>query len=149
MSQFRATPATFKLVGEHDPARLRSWNDTRRAVARENVSAAQINPRLNDPRWTLAKLAYAQLTEGPISPEQRDALVRKADGLGLRPFDASLIIAIAQDHTRTGRSLGEADETLRLVRPPHANVDHVAPKQRWAVVVLLTALLCTAIFSLL
>jgi hypothetical protein len=149
MSQFRATPATFKLVGEHDPARLRNWNDTRRDVARENVSAAQINPRLNDPRWTLAKLAYAQLKEGPITPEQRDGLVSKAGGLGLRPFDASLIIAIAQDHTRTGRSLGEAEKTLRLVRPPHANVDHVAPTQRWAVAALLAALLGTAIFSLL
>ena len=68
MSQFRATPATFKLVGEHDPARIRSWNDTRRAVARENVSAAQINPQLNDPRWTLAKLAYAQLKGRPPQP---------------------------------------------------------------------------------
>ena len=55
-------------------------------------------------------------------------LSARQSGLGLRPFDASLIIAIAQDHTRTGRSLGEAEKTLRLVRPPHADVDHVAPQ---------------------
>ena len=52
-----------------------------------------------------------------MSAQQREGLVQEGGTLGLRPFDASLIIAIAQDHARTGRSLAEVAPTLRLVDP--------------------------------
>ena len=139
----------FKLVGEHDAARLRGWNDAGRAVARENVAAAQLNPGQFDPRWTLAKLAYTQLKQGPITPEQRDGLVSKAGHLGLRPFDASLIIAIAQDYSRTGRSLQDAESTLRLVRPPLGDEQGTASQQRWAMAAVLAVILSAAVYSLL
>ncbi|MCH2149207.1 MAG: hypothetical protein MK095_07215 [Phycisphaerales bacterium] len=148
MSHSRVT-APFKLVGEHDAARVRQWNDAGRAVARENVAAAQLNPGQLDPRWTLAKLAYTQLQQGPITPEQRDGLVSKAGHLGLRPFDASLIIAIAQDYSRTGRSLQDAEATLRLVRPPHADEKDASATQHWTMALLLALILSAAVYSLL
>lgn len=42
-----------------------------------------------------------------------------AQRMGLRPFDASLVIAIVQDGAREGDPLGEnCEDRLRLVRPP-------------------------------
>ncbi len=109
----------YRLVGHEDPETAAAWNRmaARSCISEENLSAARIHLGTVDPRWKLARLAYDTLKRGPLSPEQREGLVSTAGTLGLRPFDASLIIAIAQDHARTGRSLAEAAPTLRLVHP--------------------------------
>ena len=92
----------------------------RDAVARENRAAAG-NTKLSptDPRWVLAVRAYSQLQGSALTPERRERVLETARLLGVRPFDANLIIAIAQDHARRGEPLTEAAPTLSiLARPP-------------------------------
>ncbi len=92
----------------------------RDAVARENRAAAE-NTELSptDPRWVLAVRAYSQLQGSALTPERRERVLETARLLGVRPFDANLIIAIAQDHARRGETLAEAAPTLSIVaRPP-------------------------------
>jgi len=111
--------ARMRLVGHTDPGARHAWSvhELKQGVTEENQAAAGLETPTLDPRWHLATRAYAQLQQGPLTPRHRERLVEEADGLGLRPFDASLIIAIAQDHARTGRPLQEAEPTLMLVKP--------------------------------
>lgn len=74
-----------------------------------------------DPRWVVAARAAAQLQGGQaaiLAPDQRRRLVAMAEHLGLRAFDAGLIIAIVQDAVRCGLDpLGATSEgSLSLVR---------------------------------
>ena len=72
-------------------------------------------------RWILAVDAAASMLgeRAAILPNKaRKRLLAKADGLGLRPFDANLVIAVVQDAQREGRALSrETQERLMLVRP--------------------------------
>lgn len=56
----------------------------------------------SDPRWVLAIRAAEQLQGALLTPDRRDKLVRLGRVLGLRPFDANLVIAIVQDQARRG-----------------------------------------------
>ena len=109
----------MRLVGLQDPATNQAWShqDLVQDISRENQVASRLSLQATDPRWLLARMAYTQLQQGPLTPGQREHLVGRARTMGLRPFDASLIIAIAQDHARTGRGLEDVEPTLRLVRP--------------------------------
>lgn len=91
-------------------------------VARANRQAAAIDAV--DARWVLACRVAASLEGGRaaiLRPESRDRLLSQASRLGLRPFDANLIIAIVQDSARCGEEpLGLATaERLPLIRPAH------------------------------
>ncbi|MBL8990566.1 MAG: hypothetical protein JNJ48_03190 [Phycisphaerae bacterium] len=92
----------------------------RRDVARANVLASGMMP--DDARWIFA-LRAADALEGGIAaiirPEVRRKLVDIAVRLGLRPFDANLIIAIVQDGRRSGRGAlnPDCESRLTLVRP--------------------------------
>ena len=58
-----------------------------------------------DPRWVLAVRAAGMLQAGPaaiLTPDRRRRLVVLASSMGLRPFDAALVIAIVQDAARAG-----------------------------------------------
>ena len=116
MAQLPTT--TMRLVGHHDPVTMQAWSkdDDHRAVRSENEAAAGLELPSLDPRWQLATTAYSRLQEGPLTPGQRAKLIDQASRMGLRTFDASLIIAIAQDHARSGRPLSDATPTLELVR---------------------------------
>ncbi len=59
-----------------------------------------------------------------LTPEKRQRLTRLATRLGLRAFDASLIMAIVQDGARSGDgALGHAvADRLKLVGGPPAEV---------------------------
>ena len=75
-----------------------------------------------DPRWAFAVRVAARLQGGAaaiLAPEDRAALLESARRLGLRTFDASLVIAIVQDSARSGLDpLGQAAEDgLSMVRP--------------------------------
>ncbi len=137
MAQLPTTPS-MRLVGHHDPATMHAWtlDGDRRAVQRENEAAAGLELPDLDPRWQLATTAYSQLQQGPLTPGQRTRLIDTASRMGLRTFDASLIIAIAQDHARTGRPLSDAAPTLELVRVRPTSGRH---GMRWAL-----ALACAA-----
>lgn len=76
-----------------------------------------------DARWVLAVRIVQSLDGGRqaiLPPDRRENLVRLATRLGLREFDANLVIAIVQDEARTGHEPLSASlvDRLRLVRPP-------------------------------
>lgn len=87
-------------------------------VRREMLSASTLSP--DDARSILARRT-GELLEGGrqamLRPERRRNLERLASRLGLRDFDAGLVIAIAQDAARHGErsDAGSVDERLALV----------------------------------
>lgn len=76
-----------------------------------------------DARWVFA-VRVASAIEGEraaiLTPAKRERLMRLASMLGLRDFDATLIIAIVQDSARCGVDpLGKATaERVAMVRAP-------------------------------
>lgn len=117
----------LRLVG--DPADMgsdpRAMSEAeahaRAAIARENRSAAGVSA--TDARWVVAVRAAEALEGGRLAmlrPEKRRHISTLATRLGLRPFDANLIMAIVQDSARAGAAGGalgvETAERLRLVR---------------------------------
>lgn len=81
---------------------------------------------VGDARWVFAA-RVAESLEGysaaVLSPEKRDALLRLSQVLGLRPFDANLIIAIVQDSVRCGLdplSQSTADRLAMVATPNRA-----------------------------
>jgi hypothetical protein len=102
----------LRLVGIGDQLEHEAWSHHQRArleVIKENRlaahgSAAAIDPR--DPRWKLAMQTQAHLEGAVLAPERRDRLMNNARQLGIRPFEANLIIAIVQDKAR--QELGRA-----------------------------------------
>lgn len=109
--------------------RLVSATESGRAAvstARDRQNVAQANRESSkigsvDARWIFATQVAASLEGGRtgiLRPDRRRELVVKADQLGLRSFDANLVIAIVQDAAREGRALSpEAQDRLTLVRP--------------------------------
>jgi hypothetical protein len=70
------------------------------------LQAATLGP--DDARLILARRASEMLEGGRVarlSPAGRQVLDRLATRLGVRAFDASLVIAIAQDAARNGESV--------------------------------------------
>lgn len=116
-----ATPSYLRLVGgsEPPPATPRMTAHARQAVAQENRAAgtnAHLSP--TDPRWVLAVRAYSQLEGSTLRPERRERVMRTAKQLGLRTFDANLVIAVVQDHARRHEPLSAAVPTLQVIDPP-------------------------------
>ncbi|MEL7474250.1 MAG: hypothetical protein AAGK04_13110 [Planctomycetota bacterium] len=86
-----------------------TWDIEDGLVSTDEIDAAAVrratfkmNP--SDARWVLAiRVAHAldSLQGGALAPERREKLIRLATNMGLRSFDANLIIAIVQDAART------------------------------------------------
>lgn len=116
--------------------------DAAGAIARETRAAAGLGA--GDARWVLA-VRVAQTLEGErqaiLRPERRARLMRTASLLGLRPFDASLIIAIVQDGRRTfGEDLGPAvEQRLGMVRSPQRGISTTSVVLQVAASVMLAA----------
>lgn len=105
-----------------------------RLVGAECCESASAMPERNapdpleagDPRWVFA-VRVAEAVEGDraavLTPEKRDRLMRLASMLGLRDFDATLIIAIVQDSARCGLGpLGTVTaQRVGMVRSPAAH----------------------------
>lgn len=96
----------------------------RRAVTKENVAASKLKG--TDARWVFAVLVSKSLQGGRaaiLTPENRERLVASAISMGLRAFDANLVIAIVQDCARCGheRLCQETESRLSLIRPPENN----------------------------
>jgi len=112
MSTIETRPQ-LRLVGEgwNTPAERRH-----REVADENHRAAR-NTTLDptDPRWVLATRVSSQLQGAALTWDRRRHLLEVADRLGVRQFDANMIIAIVQDHARRGRDLSDAAGTIALL----------------------------------
>ncbi len=131
MSPLRSAIPALRLVnggefadaplGIADHAPLPS--DARR-VASENRRAAMIGA--TDTRWVFAVQVARDIDGGRaavLTPEKRRRLLGIADGLGLRVFDANLVIAIVQDGARSGEGTlsDEVEARLTLVRPSDAD----------------------------
>ncbi len=129
MTQAQTAPAVLRLVTDErcadatpSPRRnseARAW-EARARVELENRAAAALST--DDARWALAARTAAELEGGHaaiLRPERRRALVAMGQHLGLRPFDANLVLAIVQDAARSGEApLGpRARGMLSLVRP--------------------------------
>ncbi|HEB61273.1 MAG TPA: hypothetical protein ENJ06_05550 [Phycisphaeraceae bacterium] len=100
-------------------------------VARENRLSAEANLNPNDARWVLALRTAQSLQGAQLLPEKRESLLRLATHLGMRPFDANLVIAIVQDRARRGElemttgSGISADmvHDLAMISPPKTHPD--------------------------
>ena len=116
-------------------------------VAAENRAAASIHP--SDARWVFATQVAQELEGGStaiLSPERRRRLTSLAQTIGLREFDANLLIAIVQDSVRTeGEPLSRSVERRALmIREPKA-----MPRGRWRNALMTVMVLAAAIFTLL
>lgn len=92
-----------------------------RAIAAENRAASSLSA--TDARWVFAAFVDREIEGGNaaiLRPERRRRLLAAAGAIGLRPFDANLIIAIVQDARRAGEPAARIGmhERLALVRPP-------------------------------
>ena len=94
----------------------------RAEIAIENHRAAEAADRSDldpiDPRVILAQRTRAALEGYTLSPPKRDRLVKLATRLGMRPFDAHLVIAMVQDDARRGGNGNVDRNALRLVTDP-------------------------------
>lgn len=132
-----ATASDSGLTGTHaasassTPVQLATKSRDNSAAAcivphpRGSVAPSHREPALDpsDARWVLAVLCWEWMDGGSaaiLTPAKRDKLMRAADSMRLRRFDAGLIIAIAQDERRRGgASLSRlAAARLALVAPP-------------------------------
>lgn len=119
-------PVRLRLVGQTPPAsRPRAISEAearaRAEIARENHAAAGLSA--TDARWVVAVRTAEALEGGRLGilrPEKRRNIGLLATRLGLREFDANLIMAIVQDSARSGAAGGalgvETADRLRLVR---------------------------------
>ncbi|MCP3902830.1 MAG: hypothetical protein GY715_04265 [Planctomycetes bacterium] len=124
------TQPNLRLVGSENPANVAAWvtgGRDARAVAAENRSAATATLDPTDPRWVLAVRTQTQLQGSVLSPERRTRVMRTAAHLGVRPFDASVIIAIVQDQARRGEPLSSAASIIALVHSANA----ASARQTW------------------
>ena len=100
----------------------------RRHVARENAAASRL-PDL-DARKIMA-LRVVEMLEGGraaiLTPESREGLLRVGRVLGLRAFDASLVIAIVQDAARRGEPLNTSIVSDRLAMASSPTTQPPAP----------------------
>ena len=110
------SPPYLRLVGVNNAG---PDHRVRQAVITENRAAkANLDLDPTDPRWVLAVRAYTQLEGSTLTFDRRERLMRHAKGMGVRPFDASLILAIVQDRARRGGSLSDAASTVAMLEPP-------------------------------
>lgn len=133
-------PDGAPLPARHGAPRLR--------VARENEGAAGLSAI--DPRWVFA-VQVARSVEGGraaiLDPQRRQKLVAMAAGMGLRPFDANLIIAVVQDGVRSGEGGLSREVEARLVFVRGAEVRD--DRGRTVAIVLLTASIAMGVFCVL
>ncbi len=108
-----AHPLVTSDAGPPSPARVQ-------AVGAENGLASGLSGE--DARLIFASAVARSLEGGRaaiLPPERRRTLVAAGVEMGLRPFDANLVIAIVQEGTRTGESISlSARERLALLGDP-------------------------------
>jgi len=116
-------------------------------VTTENQAAATLSAF--DARWVMAVRVASSLEGGQaaiLTPERRARLISTAEHLGLRRFDANLIMAMVQDAARRGQPpLGQATaEKLSLIAPPKHHAPEDPSRQTAAWLLLGSAVLAIA-----
>ncbi len=85
-------------------------------LARESAREPAFDP--TDARWKLAIAAQRALEGAVLAYDERRRLLDLATRIGIRPFDANLILAIVQDRARRGETLESAAPTLAIIPSP-------------------------------
>ncbi len=91
----------------------------RQAVALETLRAREaarqqtLDP--TDPRWLLAIETQRALQGAVLAFEDRRRLLSLAQRVGIRAFDANLIVALVQDRARRGEPLEAAQATIAML----------------------------------
>ncbi len=117
MTSIEAT-THLRLVGVNEASQGTAQRARQAVTAENRAAAANTGLDPTDPRWVLAVRAYSQLQGTALTFDRRQRLLRSAEGLGVRPFDANMIIAIVQDHARRGAPLSSAASTVAMLEPP-------------------------------
>ena len=110
-------------------------------LARETARDKTFDP--TDARWQLATETQRALQGAVLAFEDRRRLLAMANRLGIRAFDANLILALVQDRARRGEPIEAAAETIGMI-PVRA-----AEKRDWTPVWGMALLLAMAIDALL
>lgn len=100
-----ATHPYLRLVGSAVTDEMAQWQRQQQAkndVTKENRLSAHGTLSPDDPALTLATQVRCELQGPVLSPQRREKLLKSANKLGLRPFQASLVIAVEQDRARLG-----------------------------------------------
>lgn len=87
-------------------------------LARETARDRTFDP--TDARWQLAAEAQRALQGAVLAFEDRRRLLALANRLGIRSFDANLILALVQDRARRGEPLEAASATIEMIPKPPA-----------------------------
>ena len=151
------TRATSRLKVERRPRPAldaRAERLFRQAVAHEMLLARESGRERgfdpNDARWKLAEETQRALQGTILAYEDRQRLLGLANKLGIRSFDANLILAVVQDRARRGESIELAADTIEMIPrdavsagsapPPAPATDRAA----WLVVAVLVAMAADA-----
>ncbi|MEY2713694.1 MAG: hypothetical protein RIT24_37 [Planctomycetota bacterium] len=151
------TRATSRLKVERRPRPAldaRAERLFRQAVAHEMLLARESGRERgfdpNDARWKLAEETQRALQGTILAYEDRQRLLGLANKLGIRSFDANLILAVVQDRARRGESIELAAETIEMI-PRDAASAGLAPspapatdRAAWLVVAVLIAMAADA-----
>ncbi len=117
-----ASQPALRLVGASEPPPPAATSLARAMAAIERANRESAALSHDDVRHIFAREVAGSLQGGRaavLTPETRRRLLARAGRLGLRPFDASLVIAVTQDNARRGAPSDalESDERLDLIRP--------------------------------
>ena len=106
--------------------------------AREATQGRGLDPM--DPRWALACAARDSLQGSVLTYENRRKLMRLAQRVGIRAFDANLIVAIVQDRARRGEPIESAVDAIGVVPRPAARAGAFVTAWIWAAAILIAVL---------
>ena len=106
--------------------------------ARESTRTNALDP--TDPRWMLACATRDSLQGAVLTYENRRKLMRLAQRVGIRAFDANLIVAIVQDRARRGEPLDTATEAIGVIPRPTATESASATAWVWAAAIVVAVL---------
>jgi hypothetical protein len=87
-------------------------------LARESARDRTFDP--TDARWRVAEETQRAMQGAVLAFEDRRRILALANKLGIRAFDANLIVALVQDRARRGESMASVAPTLALLPRAHA-----------------------------
>jgi hypothetical protein len=102
--------ATRKLA----EARGRIALENRLASNATGLGVSEIE-KIASPHLVLAGRIVASLEGAVLPPERRQDLLRFSKSIGVREFDASLVIAVIQDRARRGESMEDIVGPLQII----------------------------------
>ncbi len=106
--------------------------------ARESTRQNTLDP--TDPRWAIACATRDALQGAVLTYENRRKVMLLAQRVGIRAFDANLIVAIVQDRARRGEPIEAAADALSVIPKPSVRPGRAAAAGVWAAAILVAIL---------